>query len=350
MRAEMQVTPAIWFPTIETNTGTDVFTKRLVKELNQQGIRAEIAWLPLRAEYAPWTVPVPEAPTWATAVHVNTWLHPRFVPDHLPLVATLHHAIHHPAARSYKGWLRAVYHRYWIAPIERRIMKRADKVVAVSQFVADCARQTLLDVPIRVIHNGINTGVFKPRQRARNATKPYQLLYVGSWMARKGVDLLAPIMRELGDGFELRYTSGPEAEAAKAHMPCNMIDIGRLQGDAAVLDAMQTADILLFPSRSEGHPLVAIEAMACGLPVVGSRIAPLIEVIDHGETGLLCQQDDVAGFVEAVQNLSRDQGLYDAIQHKAPSCVRERFSEDAMIEKYVDVYRAVTSAPLRRST
>ena len=346
----MQTAPAIWFPTIKTNTGTDVFTKRLVKGLNTRGIKAEITWLPLRAEYAPWTVPVPKAPVWATTVHVNTWLHPRFIPSHLPLVATLHHAIHHPDARSYKGRLRAAYHKYWIAPIERQAMQRADKVIAVSQFVADSARQTLLDAPIQVIHNGINTGVFKPRQRARNSEKPYQLLYVGSWMARKGVDLLAPIMRELGDGFELRYTGGPDSEKAKTNMPCNMIDIGRLQGDAAVLDAMQTADILLFPSRSEGHPLVAIEAMACGLPVVGSRIAPLIEVIDHGETGLLCQQDDIAGFVEAVQHLSRDRELYDAIQHKAPSCVRERFSEDATIEKYLDVYRTITSATLRRST
>lgn len=346
----MQKNIGIWFPTIETKTGTDVFTKRLVNRLNQIGIKAEITWLPLRAEYAPWTVPAPEAPAWATTVHVNTWLHPRFVPDNLPLVATLHHAIHHPAARSYKGWLRAVYHRYWIAPIERRIMQRANQVIAVSQFVADSARQTLIDTPMQIIYNGINTDVFKLGHNVRNTTRPFKLLYVGSWKTLKGVNLLAPIMRKLGDGFELHYTGGPGAEKAKAHMPYNMIDIGRLQGEVTVLNAMQNADVLLFPSRSEGHPLVAIEAMACGLPVVGSRIAPLIEVIDHGETGLLCQQDDVAGFVEAVQNLSRDQGLYDAIQHKAPSCVRERFSEDAMIEKYVDVYRAVTSAPLRRST
>lgn len=342
--------PAIWFPTVRTNTGTDVFTQRLVKGLNEQGIQAEITWLPLRAEYAPWTVPVPEAPAWATVVHVNTWLHPRFIPGNLPLVATIHHAIHHPDAQSYKGWLRAAYHKYWIAPTERRIMQRADSVIAVSQFVADSAKQTLEDVPVKVIYNGIDTDIFKPGNRVRNPIEPFRLLYVGSWMARKGVDLLTPIMRELSEEFELRYTGGPTAEKDRAHMPPNMININRLQGDAAVATAMQNADALLFPSRSEGHPLVAIEAMSCGLPVIASRIGPLTEVITHGENGLLCPMNDVAGFTAAVRNLATNQTQYKAIRRTAPNRIQERFSENAMIEKYLDVYCNITSTPLRCRT
>lgn len=219
-------------------------------------------------------------------------------------------------------------------------MQRADTVVAVSQFVADSARQTLIDTPMQVIYNGINIEEFKPGHTDRNLEKPFQLLYVGSWMGRKGVDLLAPIMQGLGDEFELRYTGGPAAEKDKAYMPSNMIDIGRLHGDAAVADAMRSADALLFPSRSEGHPLVAIEAMACGLPVVASRIAPLIEVIDHGETGLLCQLNDVAEFVTAVQALSTNQVRHDAMRRAGPNSMQERFSEKAMIEKYLKVYRS----------
>lgn len=341
------MTPAIWFPTVRTNTGTDVFTLRLVKNLKEQGIKAEITWLPLRAEYAPWTVAIPTAPAWATAVHVNTWLHPRFIPYHLPLVATIHHAIHHPSARSYKGWPRAIYHKHWIAPIEGQTMRRADKVIAVSQFVADSARRSLIDVPMEVIYNGIDAGVFKPGHRVRKPPEPFRLLYVGSWMARKGVDLLAPIMRELGEGFELRYTGGAAAEKDKPYMPSNMIDIGRLQGDAAVTHAMQNADALLFPSRSEGHPLVVIEAMACGLPVVASRIGPVIEAVDNGITGLLCRLDDVAEFVSAIRTLSEDQALNDAIRCTAPIRTQERFSENAMIYKYLDVYCNITSASLR---
>jgi glycosyltransferase involved in cell wall biosynthesis len=239
-----QAIPAIWFPAVRTGTGTDVFTERLVAGLHRRGIRAEITWLPLRAEYVPWTVAIPKPPAWATACHINTWLHPRFIPKHLPVVATLHHSIHAPALRPYKGWLRAAYHRWWIAPIERRVLQRADRVVAVSNFVTKMASQTLCDVPMQVIYNGIETERFRPGNRVRQPSAPFRLLYVGSWMARKGVDLLAPIMRELGEGFELRFTGGPAAENDKAGMPANMHDIGRLSGDK-VIAAMQGADAFL---------------------------------------------------------------------------------------------------------
>ena len=132
--------PAIWFPTVRTGTGTDVFTQRLVADLCKRGVRAEITWLPLRAEYAPWTMPIPRPPAWATVAHVNTWLHTRFIPRSLPVVATIHHAVHHPDASAYKGPLRAAYHRWWIAPNERRVLRQIQRVVAVSQFVAASTR------------------------------------------------------------------------------------------------------------------------------------------------------------------------------------------------------------------
>lgn len=325
----------IWFPAIRTNTGTDVFTERLAKSLNESGIRAEITWLPLRAEYAPWSVTVPIPPAWATIAHINTWLPPRFIPQNLYIVATIHHAIHHPDALSYKGSLRAAYHKYWIAPIERRVMRRADKVIAVSQFVASTAKQTLVDVPMQVIYNGIDTGIFKPGNRVRQAGDPFRLLYVGSWMARKGVDLLAPIMQELGDGFELYYTGGPSTEKDKTNMPPNMTDIGRLHGDDAVAEAMQNADALLFPSRSEGFGLVAAEAIACGLPVIAMEGSSVTEVISHGVNGYLCQRDDISSFIRTIYDVAAADSLSRDRANTKPPCVENRFSSKMMLEAYI---------------
>lgn len=337
----MKSNPAIWFPTVCTNTGTDIFTQRLVKGLNERGIQAEITWLPLRAEYAPWTVPVPKAPAWATVVHVNTWLHPRFIPRSLPLVATIHHAIHHPDAQSYKSWLRAAYHKYWIAPIERRIMQRADEVIAVSQFVADSAKQTLVNVPMQVIHNGIDTDVFKPGNRERNPEEPFRLLYVGSWMARKGVDLLAPVMRELGKDFELHYTGGAAADKDKADMPPTMLDIGRLQGDAVVAAAMQQADALLFPSRSEGFGLVAAEAMACGLPVIATQGSSLMELVVSEQTGVLFQQDDISSFISAIVYLTENKDRYETIRAQAQAYSANKFSKINFENSHINLYQKI---------
>lgn len=333
-------TPAIWFPTVRTSTGTDVFTERLVAGLNKRGMRAEITWLPLRAEYAPWSVNVPQPPTWATVAHVNTWLHTRFLPHGLPVVATIHHAVHHPSANSYKGPLRATYHRWWIAPNERRVLHHAQRVVAVSQFVADSARNSLLHVPMQVIYNGVDTERFFPSTRLRQPDEPFKLLFVGSWIARKGVDLLAPVMRQLGEKFVLHYTGGPTAAKDKAHMPPNMIDIGRLQGDVAVVEAMQHADALLFPSRSEGHPLVAIEAMACGLPIIGMRGTSISEAVVHGQTGLLCPKNDVSALVAGIRSLAADGARYSVMAQAARLQAKEHFSEAAMVNAYLDLYQS----------
>lgn len=332
--------PAVWFPTVRTDTGTDVFTMHLCEGLRARGIRAEITWLPHQAEFLPWTVAVPKPPVWANIVHVNTWLHPRFIPMHLPLVATLHHSVHDPALRPYKGWLRAAYHRFWTAPIERRVMLRARKVVAVSRFAAEMARKTLCDIPMQVIHNGIDTARFFPAGERGLPHQPFRLLYVGSWMARKGVDLLAPIMRELGDDFVLYYTGGPAAEKDKAGMPGNMIDVGRLTGDQ-VAEAMQQADALLFPSRSEGFGLVAAEAMACGLPVIASNRSSLPEVVEHGTTGIVCDHDNVRAFVKAARTLKEFPDSWQNLSRAASGRAKEIFSIAEMVERYCAVYREV---------
>lgn len=337
----MKQKTAVWFPTVRCGTGTDIFTETLVHKLSERGMRAEITWLPLRAEYAPWTVAIPEPPEWATVVHVNTWLHSRFLPKNLPIVATIHHSIHDPALRPYKGWLRAAYHRWWIAPNERRVLKQAAHVTAVSNYAAEIAKQTLCKVPIQVVYNGIEIEAFQPGDPTRKPGEPFRLLYVGSWMARKGVDLLAPIMRELGDGFILHYTGGPMAEKDKANMPANMQDLGRLDKDG-VIRAMQRSDALLLPSRSEGFGLVAAEAMACGLPVICTRGSSLIEVVRDGETGILCRQEDIADFVKAAKELKSNRESYLAYARSAHEFASSSFSIEFMVRAYSDIYQSLT--------
>ncbi|RKG51429.1 glycosyltransferase family 1 protein [Acinetobacter cumulans] len=333
----MQTEIAIWFPTVKCETGTDIFTINLVKALNEQGIRAEITWLPLRAEYAPWTVKIPQPPEWATVVHISTWLHPRFIPKDLPVIATLHHSIHDDALTPYKGWLRAAYHRYWIRHIEHATMQRANKVIAVSQFASQIAKKKVINTPIDVIYNGIYTQLYQP-PKDRKSNHPFRLLYVGGWKTLKGIDLFPSIMKELGHDFVLYYTGGANAESDKSTMPNNMIDIGRLN-EAQVINAMQEADALLFPSRSEGLSLTVLEAMSCGLPVIATRGSSLTEVIIDGENGILCKQDSVADFSQAARKLANNEAFYFSCSNKNHLRVIQKFSFETMCTSYIHLYR-----------
>ena len=117
------------------------------------------------------------------------------------------------------------YHHYVQAAEARMFQSPRLKTVICNSKMVKAEIQHYFGLPderFEIIYNGIDTDLFRPGNRERQPGEPFRLLYVGSWMSRKGVDLLAPIMRELGDGFELHYTGGSAAEKDKAGMPTNM--------------------------------------------------------------------------------------------------------------------------------
>ena len=332
--------PAVWFPAIKTNTGTDQFTERLAQGLQTRGIRCEITWLPLSAEYAPWTVKVPRPPAWANLVHVNSWLHSRFIPKTLPLIVTFHSCVHDPALEPYKSRLQRLYHRLWVKRLESRAISRASAITAVSQYTANRATAVFRSQGITPIPNGVDTKVFSPND-STTPHSPFRLIFVGSLSRRKGADLLPVIMRTLGDDFELRYTGEVRSFEAHGDIPSNMIPLGRLNGSEALVAAYRDCDALLFPTRLEGFGLVAAEAMACGLPVVTSNNTALPEVVIDKKTGFLCATDDVEEFVTAVRALRDNPTVWETMRENCLRHAGENLTEDNQVEKYLELYRSL---------
>ena len=323
---------------MRVGTGVDVFTERLCTGLNAGGIRAEIAWLPRRAEFLPWTVPAPPVPAWVNIVHVNAWLHRRFIPEDLPVVATMHHCVHDPGMRPYKSAAQALYHRHMVWPLERWVLHYADAVTAVSEYTARQVREQFGIEPIRVIPNGLPTPEQATMERNERPHAPFRLLYVGSWTRRKGVDLLGPILERLGTDFELRYTAPPDL---RVRLPGNCRSLGR--PDRRQLQrAYSEVDALLFPTRLEGFGQVALEAMAAGLPVIATAGSALPEVVVDGVTGILCPQDAIAAFADAARRLAGNPQLWQSMSSAALVRARQPlFSIDSMVASYAEVYAAV---------
>lgn len=330
--------PAIWFPQIETDSGVDVFTKRLIQQLRKSGLNAQATPLPVRAEYAPWTVRRPPTPSWANVIHVNTWLPTRFLPTRGTIVATCHLCVHDAAFRPYKTLSQMLYHRYWIRSIERRLIQRADAVIGVSGPTARCVEQTF-GKTAQVIRNGIDpNGPFQPKPRAR-PQDPFTLLYSGNWSKRKGTDILAPLMARLGKGFVLEVTADRKEKGARTRLPANMRFVARAYSEQEMAAIYQRADALLFPSRLEGLSLTLLEGMACGLPVIAADTASTREVVINQKHGFLCRQDDISEFAAAAKYLAKNHQIWQQMRRAARAHIIHRFGLEAMVNEYITVYR-----------
>lgn len=330
----------IWFPTVRANTGADIFTQRLAEALEKRGVRTQITWLPHRAEYLPWSVTVPEPPPWANVVHVNSWLHRRFIPPNLTVVVTLHSGIHDPILTPYKSMAQMLYHRTWIRGCEIEAIRSATVVTSVSSYSATQAEKIFSYRGVIPVHNWIDVNVFTPTLRP-SQDSPFRLLFVGGMRKLKGADLLKKIMSNLGDDFILRYTGNPSPTEWEVDLPSNMFSIGRLNKQHELVEAYTSSDALLFPTRLEGFGLVALEAQSCGLPVIATNCSSLPEVVEDGVTGFLCQQDNIGEFADAARKLRHDRDLWAAMRIAARERAVSCFSEERAIDKYLELYQTL---------
>jgi glycosyltransferase involved in cell wall biosynthesis len=331
----------IWFPAIRAGSGTDVFTKRLAAALEKRGIPATITWLPHHAEYAPWLVAKPKPPTGVTVMHCNSWLHERMMPAGIPMVVTIHHSVHDTALQPYKNPLQRLYHQHWIRRLEATAIDRADRVTAVSRYTATQAIEVFGCNDISTIYNWVDPQVFHPPKRQQPGD-PFRLLFVGNLSRRKGADLLPAIMRHLGDRFVLHYTGSQHDFGRDVRLPSNMVALGHLEGTEALVEAYQHHDALLFPTRLEGFGLSAIEAQACGLPVISTHCSSIPEVVEDGKTALLCPLDDVAAFADAARRLQKEPTLWLRMS-EAASQRAKLFSENIALTRYINIYRKLTA-------
>ena len=170
-----------------------------------------------------------------------------------------------------------------------------------------------------------------------HSKEPFRLLFVGNPTRRKGADLLAPIMNELGPKFELLFTAGLRALKVK-HVTGNMRPLGHISRESKLIELYHYCDAVLFPSRLEGFSLISLEAMACGKPVIASNIPPLRETVEDRTAGLLCPMDDIGAFVTACRRLADNPEILREYGQAARRRVEKLFSEDVIIPQYITLY------------
>ncbi|NDD28378.1 MAG: glycosyltransferase family 1 protein [Proteobacteria bacterium] len=244
-----------------------------------------------------------------------------------------------------------------LSGLSRRVLQRhTDRVICVSNALR--AQALEYGVPpdrAVVIPNGIDVSRFAPsgQEAARRALglpleAPVVGVVSGLWDL-KGPDLLLEAMARVprvtvaiaGDGpMEAQLRGMAEAHA----MTDRVVFLGRLSDPRPVYAA---ADLVVMASRQDAFPLVALEAQACGRPLVAFAVGGIPEASVNGVTSVLVEPLDTAGLAQAVSALLDDPARAEAMGRAAEAHVREHFSEDVMAGRVIALYEAVIEARAR---
>jgi glycosyltransferase involved in cell wall biosynthesis len=273
--------------------------------------------------------------------------------------------------RVRRSWKRPPF-LFW----ERAAHRRAGATIAVSRAVRDfLVRSEGLD-PERfvVIPNGIDLAPFLQLPESRDARAELVRRlgledrgdgipggtgeqrpvagFVGRLADQKGVDLLLEAVARLGDSLDLVLIGdGPledrlRERAARPDLEGRVFFAGHQDEIATLLPAF---NLFAFPSRWEGFGLAAVEAMAAGLPVVGTATDGLREVVENGKTGVLVPPGDVNCLARALSELVRDPERARCMGAAGRVRAFDRFGAERMAAEVVSLYRALLPSASRRA-
>jgi len=259
-----------------------------------------------------------------------------------PVVQTLHDII--PLLASDPGfrWERKLWRLRAFA------MRRADRVICISRWAADCGIRYLglRADRIRVIYHGV-TPIFAPSPVPPMVADPY-FLFVSEYAAGKGYPEVFEVMRTVAASGEphslkvagrLSDSNRPAVERMLAESGCrDRVELLGYVPDEELAALYRGATALLFTSRREGFGRPPIEAMASGTPIICFDNTSLPEIV--GDSGILIPDGDTRAFAESALRLIRDDGLRADMSARALGRVR-LFDWNRCASEHAEVYRSL---------
>lgn len=242
---------------------------------------------------------------------------------------------------------------------ERLVAQGADRVICASEG----ERRILIDnygvSPQRAVQVpcGVDTDHFRPMSRAgvrrRLGLPPDEpvLLYVGRIEPLKGIDILIRAAAQTEGRFRLLVVGGDGKDAERKEELRRLAEELGIAGNVIFQDAVShdrlplyynAADVCVVPSYYESFGLVALEAMACGVPVVASRVGGLLETVQDGRTGYLVPWRCPEPFAERLELLLANEPLRRSLGRMARSAV-ERFRWTEVATRVENVYHELVS-------
>ena len=217
----------------------------------------------------------------------------------------------------------------------------------------DTFRQLPVRADIRVIPNFLDCQHHKRTFDASLADRYRRhdpavklVIHVSNFRPVKRVEVVVDIFRRIRERMPARLLlvgDGPDLPAAcrRAREYGLSADVEPLGEQELVVPLLSISDLCLLPSSQESFGLAALEAMACEVPVVASRVGGLTEVITHEETGFLYDPDDPESMATSAIQLLTDAPLHQRIAAEGWKVVHERFCAEEIVPRYEAYYEEV---------
>jgi len=241
-------------------------------------------------------------------------------------------------------------------PITRYGIQESDGVTSISDYLRE---RTIKDFgvtrPIEVIPNFVNCDVYRPIAdlearavaRLRLATPDEAILmHLSNFRPVKRITdvvrTFAAVARELPARLVM-IGDGPDRSSAEwlAHDLGIHTRVHFLGKQDRVDELLPLADLMLMPSEQESFGLAALEAMACCVPTVATRVGGVPELIEHGVSGLLYEVGDVDGMAAGALALLSDASRLEAMRRAVRETAQKRFCSTRILPKYIAFYESV---------
>ncbi len=223
---------------------------------------------------------------------------------------------------------------------------QSDGVSAVSESLrADTCASLGITRTIQVIPNFLDGDQFRRRPTATPDEIP-RVVHISNFRPVKRIHAVVDVFRRVRAVHRARLVlvgDGPDLAPARRQIhEAGLDDDVEYAGEQQnVVEVLSRASVFLLPSATESFGLAALEAMACEVPVVASRVGGLPEVIDDGETGFLHAPEDAEGMARSVGKLISDRPLHDRIAAAARLSAVNRYSVERVVPMYEQAYDAL---------
>jgi len=292
------------------------------------------------------------------------------VPHQRPVVRTLHDMSFFTGGCHYDGGCGKFTQRCGACPqlgsntdddLSRRIWQRKAAafdaipdgrlhLVATSRWLAaEAQRSSLLQrFPVTVIPHGVDTEIFRPRDRdeSRDALgidrDARVVLFVAEPITRriKGFTVFVHAIEHLRDLRKLMVVS-----VGNGHPPVPLevphLHLGRIRQERLLSLVYSAADVLVMPSLQEAFGLTALEAIACGVPVVGSAVGGILDTVRPGLTGMLVPPGDAKATATAIADLLEDPATRRAMAVSCRRLVLDEYTLEIQTGRYATLYETI---------